>query len=104
GRKVGRPERLTSPTDSQRRTLKKVRPYRSESSPGLEWRFGAGVQHLQTDVICAGVVVCTQLPPNRGFVAPGDECVDQPITATVAEVLIGVALASPVVHVVRQTK
>ena len=60
------------------------------------------VEHLHADVVGAGIVMRLHARGDRLLVAPGDQGVDQPVGATVGEVVLGEAEPQEVVGVVRQ--
>ena len=63
------------------------------------WSFG---EHLDADVARAGRAVFVDSRCNRCLIAPSDERVDQSITATIGDFIVGEAEALPVVRVVGQ--
>src|SRR4029078_5333354 len=75
---------------------------RSESTQLYEWQLAWRIgEHLETHVAGAGVAMLRDSLGDRRLVAPRDECIDQPIAATVGEIAIGEHQSHPVARGVR---
>jgi hypothetical protein len=80
---------------------------RREPSPGLEWQGLAAfacAEDLDTHVVSACVMVCSNAARDCLLVAAGYQGVREPIAAATREVIITEAQPTKIAYVVRQQK